>query len=394
MKQRRFRLWAVGLATLCLVVGGVIVFRQVQARSDPRSDAQASQETATPLNPARPVVGVTNPVVKDVVVTERYTARVHSQQYFNVAALVPGTIAKALVKEGQTVKQGQLLFQLQPALYQAKYDEALVDVEHAKTELANATDLRKKLDVSPQEVKRATTKLARAEAKARIAKTELQSTEIKAPFDGLIGRLQRQAGSVVKPGDAITTLSNARNVWVYFNMSEARYLTYMTNPEEMKLGTPTELVLGNGRLFPQIGKLAAIGTTFDDHGRIALRADFANPDGLLRHGQGGNVVMHHTLKNALIIPQRAVFSPRDKPCVYVVDKTGVAHRREIAISNETDSIYTVTQGLSVSDVIVVDGVQFRRPTGAFQIDLDGEKVETEYRKPETIFGKPQATPQK
>ncbi len=110
-------------------------------------------------------------------------------------------------------------------------------------------------------------------------------------------------------------------MWVYFNVPEARYLEYMADPEQDKEEQKIELVLANGNKFPQTGKIGAIEANFNNEtGNIPFRADFPNPDGLLRHGQTGNVLIHRTLKNALVIPQRATFEILDKQYVYVVDK--------------------------------------------------------------------------
>ena len=96
-------------------------------------------------------------------------------------------------------------------------------------------------------------------------------------------------------------------------------------------------MLANGSKFQQIGKIGAIEAKFNNEtGNIPFRADFPNPDRLLRHGQTGTVLINRTLKNAIVIPQRATFEILDKRYVYVVDKDDVVHQREIVIQNELD----------------------------------------------------------
>ena len=96
-------------------------------------------------------------------------------------------------------------------------------------------------------------------------------------------------------------------MWVYFNVPEKQYLEYMANRkqhEEDKI----ELVLANQTKFPQPGKLGAIEGQFNNEtGNIAFRADFPNPDGLLRHGQTGTILIHRKVHDAIVIPQRATF---------------------------------------------------------------------------------------
>src|SRR5215471_14168215 len=126
------------------------------------------------------------------------------------------------------------------------------------------------------------------------------------------------------------------------------------NKEDLKV----ELVLANGNKFPQSGKISAIEAQFNNEtGNIPFRADFPNPDGLLRHGQTGNVLIHRTLKNAIVIPQRATFEILDKRYVYAVGKDNVVHPREVVVQSEMDDIFVIKKGLDVNDRIVLEGVR-------------------------------------
>ena len=165
-------------------------------------------------------------------------------------------------------------------------------------------------------------------------------------------------------------------MWVYFNVPEARYLEYMAGHDEGE-AEKIELVLANGNKFQHIGKIGAIEAKFNNEtGNIPFRADFPNPDGLLRHGQTGNVLIHRMLKNAIVIPQRATFEILDKRYVYVVGKDGVVRQREIDVQHEMDDIFVIKKGLEVNDKFVLEGVRQVR---------DGEKVEYEFRDPEKVI---------
>jgi len=188
-----------------------------------------------------------------------------------------------------------------------------------------------------------------------------------------IDRLHEQQGSLITERDILTTLSDNSSMWVYFNVPQARYLEYMAGPGKDK-EEKIELVLAGGSKFKQSGKIGAIEAQFDNaNGNIPFRADFPNPDGLLRHGQTGNVLIHRELKDAIVIPQRAVFEILDKLYVYVVGDDDVVHQREIVVQNELDDIFVIKTGLDVNSRIVLEGVRQVR---------DGEKVEYEFRKPE------------
>jgi membrane fusion protein, multidrug efflux system len=112
----------------------------------------------------------------------------------------------------------------------------------------------------------------------------------------------------------------------------------MTNGKEYE-EDKIELVLANQTKFPQPGKLGAIEAQFNDEtGNISFRADFPNPDGQLRHGQTGTVLIHRKVHDAIVIPQRATFENLAKRYVYVVDKDDVVHHREIDIQHELEDI--------------------------------------------------------
>ena len=202
---------------------------------------------------------------------------------------------------------------------------------------------------------------------------ELNFTTVRAPFDGMVDRLPRQQGSFVQKGETLTTLSDNSLMWVYFNVPEARYLEYMADLDQHKDDLKIELVLANGNKFHQPGKLGAIGADFNNGTEtFAFRADFPNPDRLLRHGQTGTVLISQVQNDAIVIPQRATFEVLDKRYVYVVDKDDVAHQREIVIQNELEDRFVIKKGVDVDDKIVVEGVRLVH---------DGDKVEYEDRQP-------------
>lgn len=317
---------------------------------------------------------VTSPLAKDVTITQQYVCQIHSQRHINVRALQNGYLEEIPIKEGQAVKQGDVMFKILPTLYQARLDAELAEAQLAQLEFNNTKKLFDDKVVSIQEVALLQAKLDKAKAKAKLAAAELNFATVRAPFDGIVDRLHEQHGSLIKEGDILTTLSDNSLMWVYFNVPEARYLEYMAGLNQEKESRQMELVLANGCKFPHTGKIGAIEAKFNNEtGNIPFRADFPNPDRLLRHGQTGNVLIHRMLKNAIVIPQRATFEILDKRYVYVVAKDEVVHQRAIVIQHEMDDIFVIKKGLDVNDKIVLEGGR--------QVH-DGDKVEYEFRKPE------------
>jgi membrane fusion protein (multidrug efflux system) len=333
--------------------------------------------------PEEHTIVLTSPKAKDVIITERYVCQLHSQQHIKVCALQSGYLKEIRVNEGQAVKEGDVMFRILPTLYKAKYDAESAEARLAELELQNTERLYRDKVVSKQEVMLYEAKLARARAKAELAKAEWKFTDVTAPFDGLVDRQEQQLGSLIKEGEVLTTLSDNSLMWVYFNVPERRYLEYKARQGKKKdvsrlelVDSRIELVLANGSTFNQDpGNTITIEGKFNNEtGNIPFRADFPNPDGLLRHGQTGNVLIHRTVHDAIVIPQRATFEILDKHYVYVVDKDDVVHQREIVVQHELDDIFVIKSGLYPNDKIVLEGVQ--------QVH-DGQKLEDfEFRKPE------------
>jgi membrane fusion protein (multidrug efflux system) len=320
---------------------------------------------------------VTSPKTKDIILTQQYVGQIHSQRHISVRALENGYLQAITVKEGQVVKADDVLFKVVPILYQAKMDAEQAEVQLSELKLAQSQKLFGEKVVSRQDVLLAEAELAKVRAKLRLAQAELNFTQVKAPFDGIIDRLHEQQGSLIKEGDVLTTLSDNRVMWVYFNVPESRYLEFMAGRGRDKESEQLELVLANGDKFAHAGRIGAIEAKFNNEtGNIPFRADFPNPDGLLRHGQTGNVLIRRTLKNAVVIPQRATFEILDKRFVFVVDHDEVVHQREVVVLNEMEDIFLVKSGIGPDDRFVLEGVR--------QVK-DGEKVECEYRKPDEVL---------
>jgi membrane fusion protein (multidrug efflux system) len=328
-------------------------------------------------------VVVTSPLRRDIVSTQQYVCQIHSCQHIEVRALEGGYLEELHVKEGQAVQKGELMFKIIGVLYKARLDSEVAEANRIQIEVDNALRLAEKGIVSPQEVALKKAELAKAQAKVELAQAELGFTDIKAPFDGIVDRQRNQLGSLIEEGDVLTTFSDNSVMWVYFNVPEKRYLEYKTElDEEAKEGNAAphltiELKLANQSIFPQQGKIGAIEADFNNTtGNIAFRADFANPDGLLRNGQTGTILIHRTLKDVLVIPQRATFEILARRYAYVVDENNVVHQRDITVQSEQDDIFVISDGLKEGDKIILEGIRQVR---------DGDKIEYDFHAPEEVL---------
>ncbi len=324
---------------------------------------------------------VTSPLVKDVTITQQYVCQIRSQTNIKVCPLVSGRLEQILVKEGQLVKKGDPLFKILPTLYQAKLDAELAKVRTSEIKLENAkrlyNDGRNPI-ISQTEVTLFQQELVEAQATANRTKAEVEFTMVRAAFDGVVDRLENQLGSTVKEGEVLTTLYDNSVMWVNFNVPEVRCLEYRTKPGQDIECHQLELVLADASKFPNACALVTpLPKGNNDTGTFTYRADFPNPDRLLRHGQTGKMLVNRTLKNALVIPQRATFERLDKRYVFVVGKDDVAREREIVVAHEMEDIFVVNKGLDANDKIVLEGVR--------QI-VDYQKLkDTEYKNPEEVL---------
>ena len=312
----------------------------------------------------------------DTSTTKEYVCQIKAIRHIELRALERGYLQDYFIDEGKFVKQGTLMFQILPVLYQADQQKALAEMNFAEIEYLNTKALADSNVVSKNELLMAKAKFERAKAELNLAQAHLSFAQIRAPFDGIMNRLEVRKGSLLDEGDLLTSLSDISQMWVYFNVPEAEYLDYKTNlikDSNMKVG----LEMANNKMFNQIGVVETIEADFNNEtGNLAFRATFQNPDRLLRHGETGNVIVNVPFKDALIIPQKATFEVLNTKYVYVVDKDNVLKSREITISNEIPNLYVISKGLVEGDKILLEGLR---------LVSEDDKIEYDYKKPKDVI---------
>lgn len=321
-------------------------------------------------------LAVTSPLRKSTELTREYVAQVRASQHIEVRALERGYLQGIFVDEGQHVERGRKMFQIMPLIYQAEVQKAEAEVERTQIEFNNTKVLADKNVVSPNELALAKANLNKAQAELALATTHKGLTEIRAPFDGIMGLFKARQGSLIDEGDLLTSLSDNSTMWVYFNVAEAEYLAYRAEPPEQR-ERPVRLLMANGQVFDQPGKIETIEADFNNEtGTIAFRATFPNPKGLLRHGETGKILVNVPAPNALLVPQKATFDVLEKKYVFVVDEQHVVHSRPITVSAELPQLYIVSGGLDEKDHILLDGLRKVR---------DGSVIEPEFKQPVDVI---------
>jgi len=322
------------------------------------------------------VFSISSPLVQDTKTIKEYVCQINSIQHIELRALEKGYLQKVFVDEGQAVRKGQVLFQIMPTMYQAETKVAKAEADYARIEYLNTKALADSNIVSSNELALSKAKYDKATAEYELANVHLGFTKITAPFDGIVGRFHVRLGSLLDEGELLTELSDNSNVWVYFNVPEAEYLNYKSKIDKKNL-QKVNLLMANNQLFDQEGEIGTIESDFNNEtGNIAFRATFPNPDGLLRHGETGNIQIPTMTKDALIIPQKATYEILDKKYVFVVNEEGVISSREIEISKELPHIYLVSKGISSEDKILIDGLRKVK---------SGDEIPTKFVQPSEVM---------
>jgi membrane fusion protein (multidrug efflux system) len=318
---------------------------------------------------------VTSPLKADTSFTKEYVSQIQSIRNIEVRAQEKGYLQSINVDEGQYVHTGQVLFKIMPKMFEAELLKAQAAAKEAELELLNTKTLADKDIVSKTEQAIAQAKSDEAKAEVSLAQLHLSFTEIKAPFDGTIDRIKFKPGSLIDEGTLLTTLSDNKFVYAYFNVSEPEYLDFKSRANGNDK-PEVSLLLANGQCHKYKGIVETVEGEFDNNtGNIAFRAKFPNPDMLLKHGETGKVQMTVRTTNALIIPQKATYELQDKVYVFVVDKNNIVKSRSITIKNVLPDLYVV-DGLAEDDKILLEGVQNAK---------DDDKIEYKYVDPKNAI---------
>ncbi|MCS6807475.1 MAG: efflux RND transporter periplasmic adaptor subunit [Bacteroidota bacterium] len=343
---------------LCIIIGIVIVIALA---------ACSRQEQY--LSPER--YYVIKPIVKTVPIENEYVAEIVSIQYVEVRSRVKGYIEKVHVDEGQFVREGQLLFTVSNRVYQqelhkaeAALKNAIAEFKSVEVELANVRSLAEKNIVSKAELKMIE---AKAEAlKAKIDEEEanreqaairLSYSKITAPYTGVINRILHKVGSLIEEGTMLTSISDNREVFAYFHLSESDYLNYIQSNDTDAVQR-VNLILANNTPYRYEGRIEIIESEFDrSTGNIAFRARFPNPERILKHGANGKVIVREHINNAMLIPQKSTFEVQDQLFVFVVKPDSTLEQRNIRILFRLPHYFVVQSGLNVDDIILYEGVQ-------------------------------------
>jgi membrane fusion protein (multidrug efflux system) len=320
--------------------------------------------------------------------TYEYVGQTAGSREVEVRARVTGILLKRNFDEGGRVKQGQSLFTIDPAPFQAAANSAEADVaaararlEQAKRNAARLKPLYAEQAVSQKEYDDAVSAALIAEAdlkaaQARLAEAllSLEYTRVESPVSGYVSRALRSEGSLVSGPDVLlTTVVQIDPIWVNFGIPDTEQARLQKEAAEGRLKLPknfeVELRLADGSLYPQKGKLDFADVRVSPAtGTREARAEMPNPNGVLRPGQFVRVILRGaTRPNAVTVPQRAVLEGPQGKFVYVVDEKGTAQPRPVEAGRWAGDDWIISAGLKGGERVIVDGVMKLGPGAPVKI---------------------------
>jgi RND family efflux transporter MFP subunit len=379
-----FKSWGISMVALGLVAGGVVAGPQLLASS------------AVPVAPpAAPSVSVSAPVQRDVASRLEFLGQFSAMQSVELRAQVGGTLIQIGFKDGDIVRQGDLLFEIDPTPYQIKLSGAVAQVQSAEArldlanrELVRADSLKQtgagsvqNADQRAAEQRSAHAALNNALAAVRDAKFDLDHTRITAPFTGRIGTHQVSIGNLIagsragsSPTTLLATIISTDAVYLNCDMSEADYMTFLRDRQKQSgpLADKVQIALADEKSFTREGTLDFIDNTLNrTSGTIHARATVPNTDGLLTPGGFARVRVDVSAPAmAMLVPDASVLPDQSNHVVLTVGANNVVTPKLVQIGDLRDGLRVIRSGLTPSDRVIVDGIPTIRP-GATVTPRDG-----------------------
>jgi len=360
--------------------------------------AACSKPTSAARPGDPPDVEVARVEQKDVPIYGEWIGTLDGMVNADVKAQVTGYLLAQAYKEGSFVKDGQVLFEIDPRPFQAALGQAEGQLAQAKAQLANAeavqgrtqldvdryTPLVKEQAASQQDldnaiqnnlaakatVATAKAQIQAAEAAVQTARLNLEFTRLTSPIDGIAGVAQLQVGALVSPSSPpVTTVSTVDPIKVYFTVSEQEYLDWNRRfPTEASLDAANrrvrlELILADGTTYPREGTVYFADRQVNQStGAIRIAGLFPNAGNFLRPGGYGRVRAATRIKRgALLVPQRAVTELQGSYQVAVVDSENKVGIRTVKVGDRVGSLWIIEEGLNPGERVVAEGVQKVRP---------------------------------
>lgn len=335
---------------------------------------KAKEVTAQPP----PAVSIVEVVPADVPVSAEYVAQTQSSHLVNIQARVSGFLDKRTYTEGAIVKEGQVLFQMDPKPFQAQLDQAKAALAQAEASLETArlnlartkplTELnalsQKDLDEATGQYQSAAAAAAQAKAQVETANLNLSYTTIASPVTGISSSAKQTDGTYISSQNSLlTTVATLSPIWVNFSLSENEMQRLRGQIDQGLLRPPAngnytlEIILVDGTVYPYKGKITFAEPSFNAQtGTFLIRGSVENPGGLLHPNQFVRVRVKGAVRPmAILVPQRAVQQGSKGHFVWVIGNNGKAEHRPVTVGEWHGDDWFISEGLKAGDRVVADG---------------------------------------
>ena len=338
--------------------------------------------------PPPPQVDVTQPIAREVMDWDEYTARLDAVESVEVRPRVSGYLQSIQFRDGAMVTKGDLLFRIDPRPYEASLRHAEADLALAKSRLglaqknlARSLDLirshaisQEDADIRESNVRQAEASVQLAQAAVDSAKLDVEFTEVTAPISGRIGRKLVTEGNLINggvgtQGTLLTTIVSLDPIYAYFEADERSFLKYVhlartgQRPSSREFRHPVWIGLADEEGFPRQGAMDFVDNQLDrGTGTMVGRAVFPNPDLTLSPGLFARLRFPGSGKyQAVLLPDEAVGSDQAQKFVFVVDAENKAQYRAVKTGPVVDGLRVIREGLTPDDWVIVRGTQRARP---------------------------------
>jgi membrane fusion protein (multidrug efflux system) len=346
-----------------IIMGGLVL----------TSCAGEQQKQAAPA----PELAVITVGEKDATLQSMYPATLHGKNDVEIRPQISGFLTKVHVSEGQRVSKGQTLFTIDQVQLQAAVDAAKAQVEVAQanvnTAQTNADNNKLLFDkniisasayqTSVDNLNSAIAQLNAAKAQFTSAQKNLSYTVVSAPVAGVVGTISYKEGALVSQSTLLTILSNNSDIEAYISMNEKEVLDITNNgarslQQALDSLPEVSLRLANGEEYAYKGKIISISGVIDPStGSATAKAEFKNPNGVIRSGSTGQVLIPNVASNVIEITKKATYEIQNLKFCYVVGDSSKVQSRAIEVADQHDGKnFIITKGLKSGDVVVVEGV--------------------------------------
>ena len=343
--------------------------------------AVGCSKEAPPSQKPAPQVTVITATPQNIPYVMAFVAQTESSRQVDIVARVSGYLDKIAYKEGELVKEGQLLFELDPKPFQAQLDAARGELKAQQARFATAkanlrrikplADMdavsRSDLDKAQGDHDSASAAVFAAQAKVKEQELNLGYTTIESPVTGLASRSSQRQGAYINAqsdGAKLTYVAALDPIWVNFSVSQNQTTKLKDMVEKKQLVPPSnldfevEVTLSDGALYPHKGRISFSDPSFSQEtGSFLVRAVLPNPDKALRPGMFVTArLLGATRPNAIVVPQLAVQQGSNGHLVYVVKQDGNAEVRPVVVGDyQGDKDIVILAGLQGGERVVVDG---------------------------------------